>query len=201
MHGKTTEYFKVKDLNPNVKEGIRLKGIVLEKNVPENGSNANVLVADDTGCVNVVLLPKVAAAVHHGDIVRLQNISVVMRGGNRLSIKADHIERIGEFCMLFKENFNVSRLNWAKNEANQWVRNSILKLYHDVTTGRWLTRRVKEVNSMMYSILVWIFCSFWPFLVFRLPFFAFSFQPFHSLQRPQQSSYSSYSCLALLLLR
>lgn len=119
----TESYMKIKDITPNITTTFNLKAIVLEKKVPEKMEDSgNVLMSDETGCINVVLPGRVVSYLNYGDILRLEKTSKLMSSGNRLFVFTNDVTRVGEFTMLFKESFNVSRLAWTKDPASsQWT--------------------------------------------------------------------------------
>ena len=120
--GSSTEYLRIKDLSPNINAPFNLKAIVLEKQAPDKvEGTGNVLVADETGCVNVVVSGAIVNGLQYGDILRLKNTTKLMASGNRLYVATNEVSRVGEFAMLFKESHNMSRFIWAQDPStSQW---------------------------------------------------------------------------------
>jgi len=75
------------------------------------------LVADQTAAVNLQLWGAEVENFHAGDIIRLTNgyftlhkQSLFLKAGRR-----GNLERVGEFCMLFTETPNLSRVQWVSD--------------------------------------------------------------------------------------
>ncbi|EGG15803.1 OB fold-containing protein [Cavenderia fasciculata] len=114
---------KIIDIKPYAK-GINSIFIVLEKGnaiKKKDGFIYQVLVADNTACINMTLFDVLGEQVQPGDILRLRggyatifhellNLYVGKSGGI--------IEKIGEFQFSFVEHPNLSHLQWTQDPNN-----------------------------------------------------------------------------------
>ncbi|GBG78382.1 hypothetical protein CBR_g26410 [Chara braunii] len=112
----------IEDLRPSPTNNVNTVFIVLEKDDARKVSEGapklcTALVADSTAAVHLQLWGSEIDAFKPGDIVRLTNgifsfhkTNLVLRAG-----KKGHLEKIGEFCMLFTEHPNMSRLQWIQD--------------------------------------------------------------------------------------
>lgn len=112
----------IKDIRPGLKN-INVTFIVLEVGhaVPlkENREVRTLKVADSTACINVSIWDEPGALLQPGDIVRLtKGYASIWRSCLTLySGKTGDIDKIGEFCMVFNEQLNMSEPN--PNLVNQ----------------------------------------------------------------------------------
>lgn len=112
----------IKDIRPGLKN-INVTFIVLEVGhaVPlkENREVRTLKVADATACINVSIWDEPGALLQPGDIVRLtKGYASIWRSCLTLySGKTGDIDKIGEFCMVFNEQLNMSEPN--PNLVNQ----------------------------------------------------------------------------------
>lgn len=106
----------VKDLRAGAKN-LNMTLIVLEVGPPtttkENREVRSCKVADPTGCVNISVWDEPGQYVQPGDIIRLTK-GYASFWRNCLTLycsKAGDIQKIGEYCMLFSEQLNMSEPN------------------------------------------------------------------------------------------
>lgn len=106
----------IKDLRAGVKN-LNMTLIVLEVGPPtttkENREVRSCKVADQTGCVNISIWDEPGQYVQPGDIIRLTK-GYASFWRNCLTLycsKAGDIQKIGEYCMLFSEQPNMSEPN------------------------------------------------------------------------------------------
>lgn len=103
----------IKDLHVGLKN-VNITCIVLDISarvaLKENREVRTLKVADCTACVNLSLWDEPGALLHPGDIVRLTKCyTQIWRNCLTLySSKSGFIEKIGEFCMVFNENLDMS---------------------------------------------------------------------------------------------
>lgn len=109
----STEYVQIKDLKPGLKN-INAIFIVLEVGPPTLTKEAREVrtlrVADATATVNLSVWDEPGALLQPGDIVRLtRGYASLWRSALTLySGKSGDIQKVGEFCMLFNEQVNMS---------------------------------------------------------------------------------------------
>ncbi|XP_072948204.1 SOSS complex subunit B homolog [Epargyreus clarus] len=109
----TTEYVQIKELKPGMKN-INAVFIVLEVGAPTLTKEAREVrtlrVADASACVNLSVWDEPGALLQPGDIVRLtRGYASLWRAALTLySGKSGDIQKVGEFCMLFNEQVNMS---------------------------------------------------------------------------------------------
>ncbi|XP_028166400.1 SOSS complex subunit B homolog [Ostrinia nubilalis] len=107
------EYVQIKDLKPGMKN-INAVFIVLEVGPPTLTKEAREVrtlrVADASAAVNLSVWDEPGALLQPGDIVRLtRGYASLWRAALTLySGKSGDIQKVGEFCMLFNEQLNMS---------------------------------------------------------------------------------------------
>ncbi|XP_026728522.1 SOSS complex subunit B homolog [Trichoplusia ni] len=107
------QYVQIKDLKPGLKN-INAEFIVLEVGPPTLTKEAREVrtlrVADATASVNLSVWDEPGALLQPGDIVRLtRGYASLWRAALTLySGKSGDIQKVGEFCMLFNEQVNMS---------------------------------------------------------------------------------------------
>ncbi|XP_034254322.1 SOSS complex subunit B1-B [Thrips palmi] len=107
---------QIKDLRHGLKN-LNMTLIVLEVGPPtttkENREVRSCKVADPTGCVNISVWDEPGQYVQPGDIIRLtKGYASMWRSCLTLYCsKAGDIQKIGEYCMLFSEQPNMSEPN------------------------------------------------------------------------------------------
>ncbi|XP_021932128.1 SOSS complex subunit B homolog [Zootermopsis nevadensis] len=112
------DYVMIKDIRPGLKN-INVVFIVLEVGHPtvtkENREVRTCKVADSTACINVSIWDEPGQLLVPGDIVRLtKGYASIWRNCLTLySGKTGDIQKIGEFCMVFNEQLNMSEPNPA----------------------------------------------------------------------------------------
>mmetsp|Transcript_1547 Transcript_1547/g.2669 ORF Transcript_1547/g.2669 Transcript_1547/m.2669 type:complete len:150 (-) Transcript_1547:422-871(-) len=120
-------FTRIIDLRPSI-ERINTIFIILEKGKPDKVADhastpiCYALVADQTASVNLQLWGDEVDAFQSGDIVKLtggyftfHKSAMFLKAGRR-----GRIERMGEFCMLFTETPNLSRVQWQTDtKTNQ----------------------------------------------------------------------------------
>lgn len=110
------EYILIKDLRPGLKN-LNVVFIVLDIGLPtitkENREVRTFKVADQTACINVSIWDEPGQFLAPGDIVRLTKgyASIWRQCLTLYSGKNGDIQKIGEFCMLFNEQLNMSEPN------------------------------------------------------------------------------------------
>lgn len=110
------EYILIKDLRPGLKN-LNVIFIVLDVGLPtitkENREVRTFKVADQTACINVSIWDDPGQFLAPGDIVRLTKgyASIWRQCLTLYSGKNGDIQKIGEFCMLFNEQLNMSEPN------------------------------------------------------------------------------------------
>ncbi|XP_013137942.1 PREDICTED: SOSS complex subunit B homolog [Papilio polytes] len=109
----TTEFVQIKDLKPGMKN-INAVFIVLEVGPPTLTKEAREVrtlrVADASAMVNFSVWDEPGALLQPGDIVRLtRGYASLWRSALTLySGKSGDIQKVGEFCMIFNEQLNMS---------------------------------------------------------------------------------------------
>ncbi|KPJ14339.1 SOSS complex subunit B-like [Papilio machaon] len=109
----TTEFVQIKDLKPGMKN-INAVFIVLEVGPPTLTKEAREVrtlrVADASAMVNFSVWDEPGALLQPGDIVRLtRGYASLWRSALTLySGKSGDIQKVGEFCMIFNEQVNMS---------------------------------------------------------------------------------------------
>ncbi|XP_071446633.1 SOSS complex subunit B homolog [Hetaerina americana] len=110
------EFVQIKDIRPGLKN-INVVFIILEIGHPtvtkENREVRTCKVADHSACINVSLWDEPGQLLAPGDIVRLtKGYSAIWRNCLTLySGKNGDIQKMGEFCMVFTEQPNMSEPN------------------------------------------------------------------------------------------
>ncbi|XP_045464973.1 SOSS complex subunit B homolog [Harmonia axyridis] len=113
-----TNYVLIKDMRPGLKN-INVIFIVLEIGHPtvtkENREVRTFKVADGSACINASIWDEAGQLLMPGDIVLLTKGYVnVWRNCLTLYIsKGGDLQKIGEFCMVFNEQLNMSEVNPA----------------------------------------------------------------------------------------
>lgn len=108
-----SNYIQIKDLRPGLKN-INTVFIVLEVGQPtltkENREVRTFKVADSSACVNASVWDEAGQLLVPGDIVRLtKGYASIWRNCLTLyTSKLGDIQKIGEFCMVFNEQLNMS---------------------------------------------------------------------------------------------
>ncbi|XP_030751441.1 SOSS complex subunit B homolog [Sitophilus oryzae] len=111
-----TNYVAIKDMRPGLKN-INAVFIVLEVGLPtvtkENREVRTVKVADGTACINASIWDEAGTLLMPGDIVRLTKgyVSIWRNCLTLYTAKGGELQKIGEFCMVFNEQHNVSEPN------------------------------------------------------------------------------------------
>lgn len=114
--GNPLDTMHIKDLRPGLKN-FSITFIVLDVGpaVPlkENREVRTIKVADPTACINLSLWDEPGAALSPGDIIRLSKAYAgVWRNALTLySGKNGDIDKVGEFCLVFNEQLNMSEPN------------------------------------------------------------------------------------------
>lgn len=112
------EFIQIKDIRPGMKN-LNVVFIVLEVGhttvTKENREVRTFKVADATACVNVSVWDEPGQLIAAGDIIRLiKGYASVWRNCLTLySGKNGEVQKIGEFCMVFNEQLNMSEPNPA----------------------------------------------------------------------------------------
>ena len=112
----TTDCILIKDIRPGLKN-INVQFIVLEVGnatvTKENKEVRTFKVADQSACINVSIWGEPGSLLYPGDIVRLtKGYAVIWRQCLTLySGKNGDIHKLGDFCMLFNEQLNMSEPN------------------------------------------------------------------------------------------
>lgn len=109
-------YVQIKDMRPGLKN-INAVFIVLEVGHPtltkENREVRTFKVADQSACINASVWDEAGQLLVPGDIVRLTK-GYVSLWRNCLTLytsKGGDLQKIGEFCMVFNEQLNMSEPN------------------------------------------------------------------------------------------
>lgn len=109
-------YILIKDMRPGLKN-INTVFIVLEVGHPtltkENREVRTFKVADQSACINASIWDEAGQLLIPGDIVRLTK-GYVSLWRNCLTLytsKGGDLQKIGEFCMVFNEQLNMSEPN------------------------------------------------------------------------------------------
>lgn len=111
-----SSYMQIKDLRPGLKN-INTVFIVLEVGHPtltkENREVRTFKVADSSACINASVWDEAGQLLCPGDIVRLtKGYASIWRNCLTLyTSKMGDIQKIGEFCMVFNEQLNMSEPN------------------------------------------------------------------------------------------
>lgn len=125
---------QIKDIRPGLKN-LNVVFIVLEVGHPtitkENREVRSCKVADQTACINVSIWDEPGQHLVPGDIVKLtRGYAAVFRDSLTLYTgKTGDLQKVGEFCMVFNEQLNMSEPNPAlatqyTNTANSLLINS-----------------------------------------------------------------------------
>ncbi len=114
MENKMDTVF-IKDIHVGMKN-LTLTCIVLEVGPPvalkENREVRTVKVADPTACINLAVWDDAGHYINASDILRLTKVYATL-WRNSLTLytsKAGTVEKIGEFCMLFNDQLNMSEI-------------------------------------------------------------------------------------------
>lgn len=109
-------YVQIKDMRPGLKN-INVVFIVLEVGHPtitkENREVRTFKVADQSACINASIWDEAGHLLVPGDIVRLTK-GYLLLWRNCLTLytsKGGDLQKIGEFCMVFNEQLNMSEPN------------------------------------------------------------------------------------------
>ncbi|KYR02986.1 OB fold-containing protein [Tieghemostelium lacteum] len=119
-----TQNIRIIDIKPFARN-LNLVFIVVDKGPPikrnEGGILYQVLVADQTACINMTLFDAIGDQVQPGDILRLRGgyATIYKEILNLYAGKTGIVEKINEFTMQFTENNNLS--------AQQWILDPITK--------------------------------------------------------------------------
>lgn len=111
-----TNYVQIKDMRPGLKN-INVVFIVLEVGHPtltkENREVRTFKVADQSACINASIWDEAGQLLAPGDIVRLtKGYASLWRNCLTLyTSKLGELQKIGEFCMVFNEQLNMSEPN------------------------------------------------------------------------------------------
>ncbi|XP_060535463.1 SOSS complex subunit B homolog [Cylas formicarius] len=109
-------YIQIKDMRPGLKN-INVVFIILEVGPPtvtkENREVRTFKVADQTACINASIWDEAGQLLIPGDIVRLTKgyLSIWRNCLTLYTAKGGDMQKIGEFCMVFNEQHNVSEPN------------------------------------------------------------------------------------------
>lgn len=109
-------YIQIKDMRPGLKN-INVVFIVLEVSHPtltkENREVRTFKVADQSACINASIWDEAGQLLVPGDIVRLTKgyVSVWRNCLTLYTSKGGDLQKIGEFCMVFNEQHNMSEPN------------------------------------------------------------------------------------------
>lgn len=109
-------YIQIKDMRPGLKN-INVVFIVLEVGHPvitkENREVRTFKVADQSACINASIWDEAGQLLVPGDIVRLTKgyVSVWRNCLTLYTSKVGDLQKIGEFCMVFNEQHNMSEPN------------------------------------------------------------------------------------------
>lgn len=111
-----SNYVQIKDMRPGLKN-INAVFIVLEVGHPtltkENREVRTFKVADQSACINASVWDEAGHLLVPGDIVRLTKgyVSVWRNCLTLYTSKGGDLQKIGEFCMVFNEQHNMSEPN------------------------------------------------------------------------------------------
>ncbi|ERL90720.1 SOSS complex subunit B homolog [Dendroctonus ponderosae] len=109
-------YVQIKDMRPGLKN-INAVFIVLEVGpmtlTKENREVRTVKVADASACINTSVWDETGQLLNPGDIVRLTKgyLNIWRNCLTLYTAKGGEMQKIGEFCMVFNEQHNVSEPN------------------------------------------------------------------------------------------
>ncbi|CAG9833910.1 unnamed protein product [Diabrotica balteata] len=109
-------YTQIKDMRPGLKN-VNVVFIVLEVGHPtvtkENREVRTFKVADQSACINASIWDEAGHLLVPGDIVRLTKgyVSVWRNCLTLYTSKGGDLQKIGEFCMVFNEQHNMSEPN------------------------------------------------------------------------------------------
>lgn len=109
-------YVQIKDMRPGLKN-INVVFIVLEVGHPtvtkENREVRTFKVADQSACINASVWDEAGQLLVPGDIVRLTKgyVSLWRNCLTLYTAKGGDLQKIGEFCMVFNEQLNMSEPN------------------------------------------------------------------------------------------
>lgn len=116
-----SSYVQIKDMRPGLKN-VNVVFIVLEVGHPtltkENREVRTFKVADASGCINASVWDEAGQLLIPGDIVRLNKgyVSVWRNCLTLYTSKGGDLQKIGEFCMVFNEQLNMSEPNQPMNQ-------------------------------------------------------------------------------------
>lgn len=150
------EYILIKDLRPGLKN-LNVVFIVLDVGLPtitkENREVRTFKVADQTACINVSIWDEPGQFLAPGDIVRLTKgyASIWRQCLTLYSGKNGDIQKIGEFCMLFNEQLNMSEPNVALANSGLMQNNSQMgnNMNNGTNNGSNLRQGMSHNQNMM----------------------------------------------------
>ena len=111
-----TKFINIKEIRPGAKN-INALFIVLDIGKPNKTKDGHEVrscrVADKTGCVNLSVWNDYGTLMQSGDIIRLhKGYATLFKGAMTLYMsKTGSLEKIGDFCMVFSEQPNMSDPN------------------------------------------------------------------------------------------
>lgn len=114
-------YVQIKDMRPGLKN-INAVFIVLEVGHPtltkENREVRTFKVADQSACINASVWDEAGHLLVPGDIVRLTKgyLGIFRNCLTLYTAKGGDLQKIGEFCMVFNEQLNMSEPNATLNQ-------------------------------------------------------------------------------------
>ncbi|KAL6079670.1 SOSS complex subunit B1 [Balamuthia mandrillaris] len=124
IRGSAPDVFtKIADLRPYMKS-INCLFIVLEKGAvtktKENHTISDCLVADGSAAIRLSLWDRQGESLQPGDIIKLSGGYCTLFKNSLIlySGRHGHLERVGEFTMLFAEAPNMSMLSWVATNPN-----------------------------------------------------------------------------------
>eukprot|EP00735_Rhodelphis_limneticus_P013785 TRINITY_DN7739_c0_g1::TRINITY_DN7739_c0_g1_i1::g.8350::m.8350 TRINITY_DN7739_c0_g1::TRINITY_DN7739_c0_g1_i1::g.8350 ORF type:complete len:145 (-),score=-8.98,sp/Q66K94/SOSB1_XENTR/44.76/1e-23,tRNA_anti-codon/PF01336.20/0.069,ATP-synt_J/PF04911.7/0.092 TRINITY_DN7739_c0_g1_i1:341-775(-) len=134
--GKPTgdrDFTQIFDLRPGQKS-VNVRFIVLEKGEKKRTKDghmvAEALVADHSGCVQMSLWDDLIDQISPSEIFKLMGgRAVLFKNSLMLSMsKTSVLQRVGEFTLVFKEDVNMSSLQWIQDPKNP-------NMFHPVPPG------------------------------------------------------------------
>ncbi|XP_028133862.1 SOSS complex subunit B homolog [Diabrotica virgifera virgifera] len=123
-------YIQIKDMRPGLKN-VNVVFIVLEVGHPtvtkENREVRTFKVADQSACINASIWDEAGHLLVPGDIVRLTKgyVSVWRNCLTLYTSKGGDLQKIGEFCMVFNEQHNMSEPNQIQPQLPPGPTNSM----------------------------------------------------------------------------
>lgn len=150
-------YTQIKDLRPGLKN-VNTVFIVLEIGHPtltkENREVRTFKVADASACINASIWDEAGQLLAPGDIVKLtKGYASIWRNCLTLyTSKMGEIHKIGEFCMVFNEQLNMSdpnqMLTMAPSSANQ---SNTVPLNNGTNNGAGRITPSPSTNSLVHN--------------------------------------------------